>query len=60
MVHEPFLCGITNESKISIIKDTAIVSTSTSSIGNKAKPYSETPKITDDAGVVIYNENNKV
>ena len=60
MVHEPFLCGITNESKISIIKDTAILSTSTPSIGNKAKPYSETPKITDDAGVVIYNENNKV
>lgn len=60
MVHEPFLCGITNESKISIIKDTAIVSTSTPSIGNKAKQYSETPKITDDAGVVIYNENNKV
>jgi hypothetical protein len=62
MIQEPFKCGITNESKISLVKlnNLGVLSTSKNSLGTKWKPFSETPPALDDGGKKIYDEKSKI
>lgn len=62
MNHEPFKCGVTNESKVSIVdpKLFNITSTSKPSIGTKWKPFSEKPPALDDGGRKIYDKDSKI
>lgn len=58
MKQDSFKCGITNESKVSRAKILPTESTTKPSIGNKWKPYSESPPAINDGGGKIYDINN--
>jgi len=59
MVQDTFKCGITNESKISVVPN-PIDSTAKTSLSIEWKPYSESPQALDDGGNIIYNKKNRV